>query len=157
MSEFLRLFQYFVWFSLTFPVCFKFPDFSMIRKRLPIFPGFPVRVGTLFQMQLVACPLYLPSASLARGWTQGMFKQKYQSCFFLSIFWRYFALGSCSHQVIFICHCPICQFSMDAVKVYQCGPSGPVTNDFRAPRSNLGDPKEKLVNKSVINILKIFF
>ena len=37
-------------FSLTFPVCSKFPDFSLTGKCLPIFPGFPgfpVRVGTL--------------------------------------------------------------------------------------------------------------
>ena len=40
-----------MWFSLTFPVCSKFPDFSLTGKCLPIFPGFPgfpVRVGTLF-------------------------------------------------------------------------------------------------------------
>ena len=36
-----------MWFSLTFPVCSKFPDFSLTGKCLPIFPGFPVRVGTL--------------------------------------------------------------------------------------------------------------
>ena len=38
-------------FSLTFPVCSKFPDFSLTGKCLAIFPGFPgfpVRVGTLF-------------------------------------------------------------------------------------------------------------
>ena len=37
-------------FSPTFPVCSKFPDFSLTGKCLPIFPGFPgfpVRVGTL--------------------------------------------------------------------------------------------------------------
>ena len=38
-----------MWFSLTFPVCSKFPDFSLTGKCLPIFPGFPVRVGTLTQ------------------------------------------------------------------------------------------------------------
>ena len=37
-----------MWFSLTFPVCSKFPDFSLTGKCLPIFPGFPVRVGTLY-------------------------------------------------------------------------------------------------------------
>ena len=36
-----------MWFSLTFPVSSKFPDFSLTGKYLPIFPGFPVRVGTL--------------------------------------------------------------------------------------------------------------
>ena len=36
-----------MWFSLTFPVCSKFPDFSLTGKCLPIFPGFPVQVGTL--------------------------------------------------------------------------------------------------------------
>ena len=36
-----------MWFSLTFPVCSKFPDFSLTGKCLAIFPGFPVRVGTL--------------------------------------------------------------------------------------------------------------
>ena len=36
-----------MWFSLTFPVCSKFPDFSLTGKCCPIFPGFPVRVGTL--------------------------------------------------------------------------------------------------------------
>ena len=46
------VFQYFVWFSLTFPVCQKFPDFSLTGKCLPIFPGFPVRVGTLFEINL---------------------------------------------------------------------------------------------------------
>ena len=34
-------------FPPTFPVCSKFPDFSLTGKCLPIFPGFPVRVGTL--------------------------------------------------------------------------------------------------------------
>ena len=43
----ISVFQYFVWFSLTFPVCSKFPDFSLTGKCLPIFSGFPVRVGTL--------------------------------------------------------------------------------------------------------------
>ena len=34
--------------SLSFPVfCVIFPDFSLTGKCLPIFPGFPVRVGTL--------------------------------------------------------------------------------------------------------------
>ena len=37
-----------MWFSLTFPVCSKFPDFSLTGKCLPIFPGFPVRLGNLF-------------------------------------------------------------------------------------------------------------
>ena len=39
-------------FSLTFPVCSKFPDFSLTGKCLPIFPGFPgfpVQVGTLLK------------------------------------------------------------------------------------------------------------
>ena len=39
-----------MWFSLTFPVCSKFPDFSLTGKCLPIFPGFPVRVGTLYNV-----------------------------------------------------------------------------------------------------------
>ena len=39
------VFQYFVWFSLTFPVCSKFPDWKMSFH----FPGFPVRVGTLLE------------------------------------------------------------------------------------------------------------
>ena len=37
------VFQYFVWFSLTFPLCSKFPDWKMPSH----FPGFPVRVGTM--------------------------------------------------------------------------------------------------------------
>ena len=38
-----------MWFSLTFPVCSKFPDFSLTGKCLPIFP---VRVGTLLVSNL---------------------------------------------------------------------------------------------------------
>ena len=29
LSQFISVFQYFVWFSLTFPVCSKFPDWKM--------------------------------------------------------------------------------------------------------------------------------
>ena len=45
-------------FSLTFPVCSKFPDFSLTGKCLPIFPGFPgfpVRVGTLISLAPSNC------------------------------------------------------------------------------------------------------
>ena len=43
-------------FSLTFPVSSKFPDFSLTGKCLLIFPGFPVRVGTLSTTKAVfAC------------------------------------------------------------------------------------------------------
>ena len=34
-------------FPPTFPVCPKFPDFFLTGKCLPIFPDFPVQVGTL--------------------------------------------------------------------------------------------------------------
>ena len=54
MSEIFSFFQYFVWFSLTFPVCSKFPDFSLTGKCLPNFPGFPVRVGTLSRLTLIS-------------------------------------------------------------------------------------------------------
>ena len=44
-------FQYFLWFSMTFPVCSKFPDFSLTGKCLSIFP---VWVGTLLECILVS-------------------------------------------------------------------------------------------------------
>ena len=47
-----------MWFSLTFPVCSKFPDFSC-GKCLLIFPGFPV--GTLTE------GVYLPGGCTCLG------------------------------------------------------------------------------------------
>ena len=52
ISQIPWVFQYFVRFSLTFPVCTKFPDFSLTGKCLPTFPGFPVRVGTLLDFTI---------------------------------------------------------------------------------------------------------
>ena len=40
MSEIPWIFQFFLWFSLSIPVCSKFPDFSLTGKRLPIFQVF---------------------------------------------------------------------------------------------------------------------
>ena len=43
---FSDIFQYFGYNSLTLPVLAKLPDFSLTGKCSPVFPGFPVLVGT---------------------------------------------------------------------------------------------------------------
>ena len=55
-------------FSLTFPVCSKFPDFSLTGKCLPIFPVFPVRVGTLWYPSMPCSGgVCYPSMPCSRG------------------------------------------------------------------------------------------
>ena len=49
MSQIPWVSQYFVWFSLTFPGCSKFHDFSLTGKYLPIFQVFQFRVWTPYK------------------------------------------------------------------------------------------------------------
>ena len=105
------IFQYFVWFSLTFPVCSKFPDFSLTGKCLPIFPGFPVfpvRVGTLPTHSLVKICLFPHSIAITKDFAQASVDRNLyitNGTYSLRTYFHYFGIANAYANSMAIAQC----------------------------------------------------